>query len=150
MPNKHPHPRKKAADSMRDRAFKHGSRALQKLIDANALDQRTGVAKMLKQVRDDLAEDAGGMEHLTRREQLLVERTAAITVILSSIEGYVFKQGSLVDKEGNLLPVLGERYLSFVNVLRLNLAALGLKPPRPAPDADLSEYIRQQAKEATE
>jgi hypothetical protein len=133
------------------RPGKHGSRALQRLMNKNALDQRTATARMLRQIRADLAEDAGGEAALTGREKALLDRTSALLLICSSIEAWTFKQQDLLTKDGTLPAVLTNNYLSFVNTARLNLIALGLKPAKPNSEPDLHSYIKQkEAEEATE
>lgn len=128
---------------------KHRARTLQKMLNENALDRRTAVSKMLRQVERDLASDSGGEQQLTNREKVLIRSTAALILITSSVEAYAFKQKSLLTDGAELLPALGKSYLAFANSLRLNLLALGLKPEKPKEEADLSEYVRQRAEEAT-
>jgi hypothetical protein len=114
------------------------------MMTKNALDQRTATARMLRQIRADLAEDAGGEAALTGRERALLDRTASVLLLCSSIEAWAFKQKDLLTKEGMLPAVLTNNYLSFVNTARLNLVALGLKPTKPDGDQDLSTYLQQQ------
>lgn len=106
---------------------------------------------MLREVADSLAEDAGGWPHITNREKVLIERTAALVAILSSIERYIFRQRSLIDQQtSDLLPVLSQRYIAFSNTLRLNLLALGLKPGRPNEIPDLQNYLASKTPKARE
>src|SRR5262245_8914317 len=70
------------------RSPKHGARALSRHLAAGTLDGRTWVAKQLKDVRLELAADAGGLEHLTARERILIDRCAAAVLIVSSIEAH--------------------------------------------------------------
>jgi hypothetical protein len=49
----------------------------------------------------------------------------------------------MVGEDGELLPVL-KNYLSYQNTLRLNLESMGLRPQRPDPEPNLSDYLRQQ------
>ena len=130
---------------------KHAGRQLARFIANQQLDARTGVARLLKEARQGLIEDAGGAANLTNRELFLVDRTAALLVIVGSIENYVFKKKSLVGEDGELIPVLRKGYLSYQNTLRLNLESLGLKPQKPDSEPDLHSYLKQkQAQEATE
>src|SRR5215211_6268882 len=97
---------RKPVKSQGGRPGKHAGRALERLIKANSLDQRTATARMLRQIRLDLAEDAGGEAALTGREKALIDRTSAILLICSSIESWVFKQQDLLAKEGMLPAIL--------------------------------------------
>ena len=126
---------------------KHAGRQLARFIANQQLDARTGIARLLKESRDSLIEDAGGAQHLTNRELVLVDRTASLLVIVGTLEGYIFSQKSLVDGDGQLIPVLRKSYLSYQNTLRLNLESLGLRPPKPNSEPDLHSYIKQKEAE---
>lgn len=144
MTNKTPSRKKKAGDSIRNRSFKHGSRALSELLKKNQVDGRTSIGLMLKETRDRLSNDAGGWEQLTERERILIEQTAALHLIISSILNYAFTtKDALIDGQGRLLPALTNNYLAFSNTLRLNLLALGLHPAKPTADDDLDIYLKQ-------
>lgn len=110
-------------------AKRHGARSLARHLAAGSLDQRTWVARALRDLRLELAADAGGYEHLTARERLLIDRCAAATLICSTIEGHVFSAADrLVDDAGELLPILRRGYVSHVQSLSRMLQALGLRP----------------------
>jgi hypothetical protein len=122
----------------------HGSRALERVLKENLIDQRTTTARMLRQIRQDLAEDAGGEAALTNRERTLIDRTSCVLLLCSSIENWAFSQKELLT-DGALPNVLATNYLSYVNTARLkNLISLGLKPSRPDAEPDLSTYLQQQ------
>ena len=67
----------------------HGTRALERVLNANAADQRTATDRLLRMVEGDLIADAGGEAYLTNRERLLIRRCAAHVVILGAIDAYV-------------------------------------------------------------
>ena len=50
----------------------HGTRALERVLNANAADQRTATDRLLRMVEGDLIADAGGEAYLTNRERLLI------------------------------------------------------------------------------
>lgn len=122
---------------------KHGSRALDKILRANLLDKRTRTGRLLKRITEDLMEDAGGPTHVTHREKYLIQHTASLLLLIGTIEGWAFSQASVIDEHGKMPAALGQHYIAYVNSLRLNLVALGLKPERPAHDVTLPEYIAQ-------
>lgn len=111
-------------------AKKHGARALSDYIAAGKIDGRTWIGKALRDLRLELAADAGGLEHLTARERMLIDRCAAAALICSTIEGHVFTSDRLVDDAGELLPILRRGYTSHVQSLSRMLQALGLRPDR--------------------
>ena len=128
---------------------KHAGRQLARFIANQQLDERTGIARLLKESRNSLIEDAGGAANLTNRELVLVDRTAALLVIVGTLEGYVFSQKSLIQGDGELLPVL-KSYLSYQNTLRLNLESMGLRPARPDKTPNLAAYIAEKGQEGAE
>ena len=111
-------------------AKKHGARALSDYIAAGKIDGRTWIGKALRDLRLELAADAGGLDHLTARERMLIDRCAAAALICSTIEGHVFTSDRLVDDAGELLPILRKGYVTHVQSLSRMLQALGLSPAR--------------------
>lgn len=127
---------------------KHGARALARHLAAGALDGRTWISRALHDLRTDLAGDAGGVERLTARERLLLDRCAAAALICSTIEGYVFGSAKPIDDAGELLPILRKGYVSHVQSLSRMLQALGLRPDRTDLAPSLDTYLRQKAQAA--
>jgi hypothetical protein len=107
--------------------LKHTGRALARHLAANTLDGRTWIAKQVKEIRDDLAQDKGGWERCSAAEKILIERAAALSVIVQSIEWWVFGQQGVVTPDGELLSVLRKGHATHVANLARILAALGLK-----------------------
>jgi len=114
--------------------LKHGSRALERLLRENALDRRTKTAQQYHALQDALAEDRGGWGNCTAAEKILIERTAALTLVCRTIELFVIKRG-ILDAAGMLAPVLAKGYTSHAAALTRALVALGLRP-------DLVERLR--------
>lgn len=140
----HPTPTKRGRYRRPPRAGappKHGARALARHLIAGTLDQRTWVARALRDIRQELAADAGGYDQLTARERLLIDRCAAAALICSTIEAHVFGSGRLVDDAGELLPLLRKGYVSHVQSLSRMLQALGLRPDQAAKAPSLEEYL---------
>jgi hypothetical protein len=105
------------------------------------LDGRTWIAQALKGIRDDLATDRGGLESGGTAERILIERAAALSVIVQSIEAWVFSQAGVVTPDGELLSVLRKGYATHSANLARMLVALGLeRKARQAPS--LEEYLR--------
>ncbi|MBX3024431.1 hypothetical protein KF840_05925 [bacterium] len=126
--------------------LKSGARSLARHIAAGSLDRRTWIARALADLRQDLAADAGGLDRLTARERLLIDRCAAAALICSTIEGHVFGHADrLVDNAGELLPILRRGYVTHVQSLSRMLQALGLRPDRTVDVPDLDAYLRDRA-----
>jgi hypothetical protein len=121
---------------------KHGARGLARYLAANQIDGRTWIGRALTTLRTELAADAGGFEHLTVREQLLVDRTAACALILQSIEAWVLAQPAPI-VNGELLGVLRKGYVSHLAQFTRCLQALGLRPDKLDKALDLPTYIAE-------
>jgi hypothetical protein len=124
----------------RGRPPKHGARALSRYLANGALDGRTWVARALRDIRLELAADAGGIDCLTARERVMLDRCAAATLICQTIEAHVFDRAP-VNADGELLPILRKGYVSHVQSLSRMLQALGLRPSRPDQTLSLNEYL---------
>jgi hypothetical protein len=121
---------------------KHAGRMLERVLKQNKLDMRTNTAKMLKIIGDDLAADRGGWQHCTAGERILIERCAAVTLLCSSIESFVFKGNGPVTPNGELLSVLRKGYIAHFAALTRALTALGLERRQAEPQS-LAEYLRE-------
>jgi hypothetical protein len=109
------------------RPSKHGARALARHLAGGTLDGRTWVAQALKSIRDDLAADRGGLESCSAAERILIERAAALSLIVQSIEHWVFSQVGVVTPDGELLSVLRKGLATHTANLARMLVALGLE-----------------------
>lgn len=141
-------PRTKNPRKFAGRPPRDGSRLLQRVLNENALDQRTQTARALRAIRDDLAADAGGWDHVTSRERLLIERCAAQALIVAAIEAHVFGQPSVIGQDGALLPSLAKGYTAHVQSLARMLTSLGLRPDRADRTPDLQTYMQERKRAA--
>lgn len=131
------------------RPLKHGLKALEARLKNDTLDGRSQTARMLRTIAEDLAGDRGGWEHCTAAERILIERCAAVTLLCSSIEAFVFRQGSPVTANGELLAVLRKGYVSHFAALTRALSGLGLRPDRPPKDPSLEAYLAARTAESS-
>ncbi|MGE3149741.1 MAG: hypothetical protein AB7K04_11805 [Pseudorhodoplanes sp.] len=120
---------------------KHGARGLARYIASGQIDGRTWIGRALRDIRLELAADAGGLEHLSARELVLIDRCAAAALICTAIERHVFAREQPIDEAGELLPVLRKGYVTHVASLSRMLQALGLRPDRADSLPSLGEYI---------
>jgi hypothetical protein len=130
--------------------LKSGARALARHLAAGTLDGRTWIAKALRDIRQELADDAGGLDRLSARELLLLDRCAAGAIICMSIESHVFSTDKPITDAGELLPVLRRGYVSHVQSLSRMLQALGLRPDPTEKGPSLHEYLEMRSRESEE
>lgn len=123
---------------------KHGARALARHLANGSLDGRSWIARALRDIRDDLAADRGGLESCSAAERILIERAAALSVIVQSIEHWVFSQAGVVTPDGELLSVLRKGYATHSANLARMLLALGLER-RAKQVPSLAAYLEQRA-----
>lgn len=126
---------------------KHGARALARHLAAGTLDRRTWIAKELDGIADALAADRGGWSNVSAGERILIERVAAEVLFLRAIEGWAFRQESIVEELGvegpRLLAPLAKGYTSHLSAMTRALAALGLRPDKVDRLPSLGEYLQQ-------
>jgi hypothetical protein len=123
---------------------KHAARALARYLAAGQLDQRTWIARALKDIRDDLAGDKGGWGECSASERILISRAAALTMIVQAMETWVFAQGDVVGATGEPLAVLKKGLATHTANLARMLVALGLQ--RRARDViPLDQYLAGKA-----
>ena len=119
------------------RPFKSGSRSLARFVRQGRLDRRTWLAKFVEQTEAMLAEDAGGPEHLSNREMLMVSLAATLWTEYQLIV-WQRQQGIL---RGQLDHESDKYFLAHVNALRRTLESLGLRPDRADTLPSLAEYL---------
>lgn len=117
----------------------HGAKLFARLFEQNALDGRTGPAKLLSAVADDLANDRGGWEHCTAAEEIAIRRAAFLTILCATIENWVLQNGPITD--GELVSVVRKGYGTHQQNLMRTLALLGLRPDRAEQLPSLQEYL---------
>jgi len=129
-----------------DRRIVHG--AYSERMRQRYSDERTAEGRQLKTTMEDLANDLGGHENLTADQRINLDSIRSLLIVLRRIGEYVDRQESIIT-DGQLLPVLGKNYLSYVNSLRLTLDQLFKnhgKHHKRVPTLD--DWIDQQEKEA--
>ena len=122
-------------------ALKHGGWSVLRAPAHGRLDGRTGLAKVVRQVRDALVRDLGAerLEDLSQQQRLLVARVVAKSLFAEATEAWLVDHG-VIGEDGTVAAALGKHYLAVANSLRLDLQALGLRRvPRPVPS--LEEYL---------
>ena len=140
--------RKRADWRPNGRKPKHGARQLQRALAANELDGRTKVARMLRELRTDLAADLGGWECCSVRQRMLIEEAATQKLIVASVLNYAGSHpNELISNKGELMPVLRHSYLAWSAQLVRTLLAIGLEPKRADGPEDLEQYLRQREAE---
>ena len=95
------------------------------------------IQRYLREIKSDLVTDLGGPERLTAAQEILVEGTIQAYGVLLLAGAYTSKHSILrpdAVSKGiiELQPVLGKQFIAFLNVIRMNLAALGLERRQPA------------------
>lgn len=109
-------------------------------LGSRTIDRRTRVGKALAAWCDDLARDLGGLDGLSTQQRAIIEQAATTRLLLDSIDAWLVRQPSLVDRRKRaLLPVVRERQ-QLADALIRYLTALGLD--RKVQDAtDLAAYV---------
>jgi hypothetical protein len=124
---------------LQGRPPKHGARLLERVLWQNKLDKRTGVAKLLASIENDLAADRGGWPSTSAAEKILIGRAAFLALVCSSIENWLLRQPELVVK-GELLGPLKKGLTTHQANLTRALSALGIKSSAPKLPT-LEEYL---------
>ncbi len=108
----------------------HGAFALKRAVrtlGSRTIDRRTRVGKALAAWCAELSADLGGLDALSTQQRAIIEQAATTRLILDSIDGWLAKQPSLIDRRKRaLLPVVRERQ-SLADGLVRYLALLGLE-----------------------
>jgi len=109
-------------------------------LGSRTIDRRTRIGKALAEWADALATDLGGLDALSTSQKALIEQAATTRLLLDSIDAWLVRQPSLVDRRKRaLLPVVRERQ-ALADALVRYLSALGLE--RKARDVtDLASYL---------
>ncbi|MDE2466168.1 MAG: hypothetical protein KGO02_20995 [Alphaproteobacteria bacterium] len=102
------------------------------------LDRRTSAARVAFELRDSIAADLGGFDHLTAMQRELVENTAVL--------GAMLKDAAASYLSGD--PVDLAEFMALTNAQRRLLADLGLERRAHDLAPDLQRYVAAKAKEA--
>ena len=111
----------------------------------SGLDKRTAAGREYALKKSAIVADLGG--DLSELQADLVERYLRTTVLIDSIDQWLFQQKSLINRrKKTLFPIVRERAQLVDSALRL-ATALGLE--RRAPQVrDLKEYLVEKAGES--
>jgi hypothetical protein len=93
-------------------------------LTTKRLDGRSAVAVAVRNWKDDVRRDLGG--DLTRAQETILELAAQSWVILSSLDDYIARQGSLVTKKRRVIDVVTQR-MQIAEGLARHLERLGLE-----------------------
>jgi hypothetical protein len=85
---------------------------------------RTSEGKRLKVVLDSVVGDLGGPAELNAAQQVLLGSFRGKLIVLFQISDYLDKLQSIINKDGYILPVLGQTYLSYSESVRRDLETL--------------------------
>ncbi len=96
------------------------------------LDRRTKAAQEAFQLRDDIADDLGGWDHLSAMQKALVENTAVLGAMLRDTAA-AYLSGEEVDRN---------EYMALTNAQRRLLADLGLERRTKNVTPKLGDYIK--------
>jgi hypothetical protein len=122
------------------------------MVRAGELPQnRRYIRAYLSEARAGLIRDLGPTEEdLTAAQIILIDRTITALGIIRCIEEYI--RETSVMKGHDLSPALQQSYIAYVNHVRLNLVALGIKTKASENVLDLPAYIeaRDRDKERSE
>lgn len=119
-------------------------KALQRLT-TRKLDQRSEVARELRQFRRDVIEDLGGEEMVSRAKAELIEVAARTKVLLDTIDDWVFRQPTIMTRQGELKTIVQQRN-TYVETLRRVLREIGLDR-KAKPEMSLNDYLKAKEQE---
>jgi len=105
------------------------------------LDRRTWLSHFVEQTEAMLSEDAGGPEHLTHRETLMVSMAATLWTEYQLMV-WQRQQGILRGQHDH---ESDKYFLAHVNALRRTLETLGLRPSKAEQLPSLADYIASKA-----
>jgi len=104
-----------------------------KLAGLRAIDCRTAAAREHLALRRELASACGGEANLTPQQRKLIDLTARASLLLDSVDNWLFQQRSLVNARAKtLLPILVQRQALAEHLTRL-LDKLHVMPEHAPP-----------------
>jgi len=128
------------------RPFKSGSRALARFVAQGRLDRRTWLSRFVEQTEAMLSEDAGGPEHLTHRETLLVSMAATLW---TEYQLMVWQRQQAILR-GETVHDSDKYFLAHTNSLRRTLETLGLRPTKVERNLPrIEDYWAETARQTT-
>ncbi len=123
----------------------HGGHTIYRsLMRGETLDRRTRQGKLYHQVRERYLEEAGGMENVCQGALNILDASILPKLLLlAEINNFAMSQESVFDKEGGLLPCLGQNYLAYSNGLRRDIETFyDMIGRQKYPGLDLMEYLK--------
>jgi hypothetical protein len=108
----------------------------------DAIDRRSGPARLLLEWRRDLVADLGGEDPITAQQRALVEVITRTRLYVDHLDAYLMQQRSLINrKTKTALPVLLQRQ-ALADSLARHMSLVGLER-RTKPVPSLDEYLSQ-------
>jgi hypothetical protein len=120
----------------------HGLDTLKRAVStlgSRVVDKRSKVGKALAAWRADLIADLGGADSISTQEAA-IEETIITTLLLSSVNAWLLKQPTLVNKRSRSVIAAVQQRNSLVATLRGLLESLGLQR-RAKPLPSLAEIL---------
>lgn len=128
---------------------KHRTGILKRSRHAPQLDAEAEAA-VQSYVAHYAEDEPGGLAAMSNRELSILRDVAVADAIIERAFNWAAAQPTIIDAEGNLLPVLGKSLLAYINSKRLGLVALGLRPQRSDQTPDLQTYLASAAQRAAQ
>jgi len=130
------------------RPVKHGGYSLSFARDELLRREHPRVRQYLEDTRAGLVSSVAGTEdQLTEQQRIMIDRIISRLAICRLIEIHVSKNGAFKKWGGKtlseLVPALGQNYLSFTAAIDRALIALGLDRQKADEVIDLGRYIEQ-------
>jgi hypothetical protein len=128
-----------------DNATKHGHwprEAALTRVGFDGIDKRTTGGRIFFERREQLIADLGGRDALSQIQHDMIERYMRFCVLIDSIDNWLFRQNSLVNKRKRCLyPIVRERAALEDSANRL-AQTIGIERKAKAVP-DLHDYIRE-------
>jgi hypothetical protein len=100
------------------------------------------VRRQVTAVREGLVRDIAGKEaDLTAAQAILIDKTVNLYQITLCLEAHVRREGPFRGKK--LDPILGQNYITYVNMIRLTLRELGISRKALEVEATLADIARE-------
>lgn len=102
--------------------IKHG--AFSKVVRRRYSDRRTTEGKQLARIMQEITEDLGGEAALTASQRLILSAMKSKLQVILQISRYADRQLDLIDKDGQLIPVLRSTLTHYQSELRRDVELL--------------------------
>jgi len=111
-------------------------------------DLRSREAKELARIIRELEHDLGPPN---AGQRVILENVKVKLAIVRSIASWVEHQASVVQQDGQLLPILATNFIAYTNAIRLGIVALyDLSAKKKGRGPDLDAYLRSKTVEVPE